>query len=107
MEIPLKDRLFEAFILHDMGAENPIMLKRIRRAWGRVNRKGKEFGWSNYEAKEPYFQWVKEEVQEIKLPFNIEILVPAYVPEPTYVLIKEDEELKITISRLEKYNEEP
>lgn len=45
-------------------------------------------------------------MQEIKLPFNIEILVPAYVPEPTYVLIEEDEELKITISRLEKYNEE-
>lgn len=44
MEVPLEDRLFEAFILHDMGVENPIMMKRIRIAWGRVNRKGKELG---------------------------------------------------------------
>lgn len=33
MESPLEDKLIEAFILNDMAAKDPIMLKKIRRAW--------------------------------------------------------------------------
>lgn len=53
----LEDRLLEDLILHDMGVEHPPMLKRIRRSWGRINRKGKnELCKSNCMAKEPYYK---------------------------------------------------
>lgn len=45
---------------------------------------------------------VKERVQEIKLPFNIEIPAQPHIPEPIHVPIEEAEELKTTISRLKK-----
>ncbi|KAI5399784.1 hypothetical protein KIW84_064929 [Lathyrus oleraceus] len=76
-------------------------------AWKNVNRKGKaELGRANGITKEPYFQWVKERVQIIKVPFVIRTPIPLPEPKLTHVPIEEMEELKTTMAKLEKENEE-
>lgn len=57
-------------------------------------------GKRNRVAKEPYCQWVKERVQEIKIPFSFEIPIPPHTPEPTHVPIEEAEEVKVIISKI-------
>ncbi|KAI5402314.1 hypothetical protein KIW84_050069 [Lathyrus oleraceus] len=80
---------------------------RIKEAWKNVNRKGKaELGRENGITKEPYFQWVKERVQIIKMPFVIRTPIPLPEPKLTHVPIEEMEELKTTMAKLEKENEE-
>ncbi|KAK2430854.1 hypothetical protein QL285_029150 [Trifolium repens] len=47
------------------------MLKRIRRAWGKVIYKHNESGLKSCSPDELYKEWVKNRVAEIKLPFPI------------------------------------
>jgi hypothetical protein len=47
------------------------MLKRIRRAWGKVIYKHNESGPKSCSPDELYKEWVKNRVPEIKLPFSI------------------------------------
>lgn len=83
------------------------LLRRVRRARGRIICKEKVgLGKRNCVAKEPYHKWVKEWAQKIKLPFNCEVPIPPQAHEPTHVPIQEAEELKATITKLEKENEE-
>lgn len=57
IEGPPKERRLEAFLLRDLGIENPIPFKRIKEAWKSVSRKGKaDLGRLNGITKEPYFQ---------------------------------------------------
>lgn len=106
MEGQQEDKLIEGCILHDMRPEDPVMLWRIIRAWGRVLQKGKELGKINFITKEPYCQWVKERVQEIKLPFSVEIPIQPRTPETMHVPLEEANEINTIISRLEKENKE-
>ncbi|KAI5387078.1 hypothetical protein KIW84_073291 [Lathyrus oleraceus] len=107
MEGPPEANSLEAFLLLDFGAENPSLFQRIKEAWKNVNRKGKaELGGANGITKEPYFQWVKERVQIIKMPFVIRTPIPLPEPKLTHVPIEEMEELKTTVAKLEKENEE-
>ncbi|KAI5396864.1 hypothetical protein KIW84_062915 [Lathyrus oleraceus] len=104
---PSRGNSLEAFLLLDFGAENPSLFQRIKEAWKNVNRKGKaELGRANGITKEPYFQWVKERVQIIKMPFVIRMPIPLPEPKLTHVPIEEMEELKATMAKLEKENEE-
>lgn len=57
-------------------------------------------------TKGPYFQWVKERVEVIKMSFIIRAPVPIPEPKITHIPIKEVEELRATITRLGKENEE-
>ncbi|XP_050877143.1 uncharacterized protein LOC127080897 [Lathyrus oleraceus] len=41
MEGPPEEKFLEAFLLHDLGVENPTLFARIKKAWEKVNRKGK------------------------------------------------------------------
>ncbi|XP_050895736.1 uncharacterized protein LOC127102408 [Lathyrus oleraceus] len=107
MEGPPDAISLEAFLMLDLGVDNPSLFQRIRKAWKKVNRKGKsDLGRINRITKEPYFQWVKEREEVIKMPFIIRIPVPLPEPKPTHVPIEEVEELKVTMARLEKENEE-
>ncbi|XP_058733284.1 uncharacterized protein LOC131604885 [Vicia villosa] len=45
--------LLKEFIITDMGASDPSMLKRVKRAWSRIHRKGKEFGKRTLMVEEP------------------------------------------------------
>ncbi|KAI5443847.1 hypothetical protein KIW84_012483 [Lathyrus oleraceus] len=77
MEGPPEANSLEAFLLFDFGVENPSLFQRIKEAWKNVNRKGKaELGRANGITKEPYFQWIKERVQMIKMPFVIRTPIP-------------------------------
>ncbi|XP_050900088.1 uncharacterized protein LOC127106830 [Lathyrus oleraceus] len=107
MEGPPEANSLEDFLLLDFGAENPSLFQRIKEAWKNVNRKGKaELGRANGITKEPYFQWVKERVQMIKMPFVIRTPIPLPEPKLTHVPIEEMEELKTTMAKLERENEE-
>ncbi|KAI5437894.1 hypothetical protein KIW84_023859 [Lathyrus oleraceus] len=107
MEGPPEANSLEAFLLLDFGAENPSLFQRIKEAWKNVNRKGKaKLGRANGITKEPYFQWVKERVHIIKMPFVIRKPIPLPEPKLTHVPIEEMEELKNTMAKLEKENEE-
>jgi hypothetical protein len=99
------DEALKEFVLHDTGINDPNMLQRIIRSWEVVHKKGNELRKRGSEIKEPYPQWVKERVKNIKLPF---LIVPSAQPsssEPIPISIEEVNELKKTISRLEKEKE--
>ncbi|XP_050908879.1 uncharacterized protein LOC127122616 [Lathyrus oleraceus] len=107
MEGPPEARSLEAFLLLDFGVENPSLFQRIKEAWKNVNRKGRtDLGRANGITKEPYFHWVKERVEIIKMSFVIRAPVPLPEPKLTHVSIEEVEELKTTMAKLEKENEE-
>lgn len=80
IERPPEDQLVKDFILHDMGEEDQVMLRRIRISWKRINWKGKEPGKRNCMAKESYCQWVKEKVNESSYPSILKSLFhPKYM----------------------------
>lgn len=63
MEVPPKEKMLEAFVLHGLGDESPTMFKKIRKACGKVNRKGKvKLGKKNCITREPYCQWIRKRV---------------------------------------------
>ena len=107
MEGPPEEKFLEAFLLHDLGVEDPNLFVRIKKAWEKVNRKGKaDLGKKNCITKEPYFQWIKERVRSIKMPFKIETPGPLPEPKPTHVPIEEAEGLRASLEKLTKENEE-
>lgn len=83
MNGPPKAEALEPFILHDIDADNPIV-KKIKKSWKIIVRRGKEFGKRNVLVKEPYTRWVRERVQVVKLsfPFDPSIFPPVPEPEP-------------------------
>ncbi|XP_050889669.1 uncharacterized protein LOC127094956 [Lathyrus oleraceus] len=107
MEGPPEEKFLEAFLLHDLGVENPTLFARIKKAWEKVNRKGKaDLGKKNCITKEPYFQWIKERVRSIKMPFKIEMFGPLPESKPTHVPIEEAEGLRASLEKLTRENEE-
>lgn len=81
MEGPPEEKSLEAFLLRDLGIENPTLFKTIKKAWENIFRKGKvDLGKKNYISKQPYLQWIMERARLIKMSFKVEILVPR--PEP-------------------------
>lgn len=103
--VPLKTNY--SMISYYMGEEDPTMLRIIRRSWGRIYcKEKKDLGKRNCAKKEPYYIWVKERVQKIKLPFSYEVLISPHIPKPTHVPIQEAEEFKALVAKLEKENEE-
>lgn len=104
---PPEERSLEAFLLYDLGVGNHVLFKRIKEAWKSANIKGKaDLGRMNGITKEPYFQWVREKVELIKMSLNIKMLAPLPDPNPTNIPVEEAEELRATIIRLTKENEE-
>lgn len=71
MNGPPKVEALEPFILHDIEVDYPIV-KKIKRSWQAVVKKGKELGKMNVMARETYTHWVKERVQVVKLPFQFD-----------------------------------
>lgn len=101
-----QDKLLEEFLIAE-GVEYVNMMKRIRRAWGKVHRIGKkELGKQNYIVVESYTYWVKYRAKSIKLPYPWEPSMSFKTPMPfvvVVVVLKEDV-LKKTINNLEKEN---
>ncbi|XP_004514955.1 uncharacterized protein, partial [Cicer arietinum] len=100
------DKSLEAFVLHNTGIVDPPMLRRISRAWESIIRKGKVLGCRGCSTKEPYQQWVKKRVQEIKLPFHSAPSNDQEMPEPILVANEEIEELKASLLKSEEEKKE-
>ncbi|GAU47269.1 hypothetical protein TSUD_280920 [Trifolium subterraneum] len=104
MEDKPSDKSLEGFFLKE-GAEDTILLRKIRRAWSQVHKK--KMGKKNCVAKAPYTQWVRERVKIIKLPFVVKDPVEPLPPEPiTTVPIEVAEGLRNQIAKLQFENEE-
>ncbi|WJX77329.1 hypothetical protein P8452_60649 [Trifolium repens] len=100
------EKSLECLVIDDMGAQDPVMLQKVIRAWGRINKRGSEWKSRVGASKETYRQWVKERVQKVKLPFIVEAPIPPKSPEPIPISIEEADELKATIAQLNKEKEE-
>jgi archaellum component FlaC len=96
------DEALKELILQDMGANDSNMLQKIIRSWEEVHKKGSELRKRGSGNREPYPQWVKERAKSIKLPFIIIPSTQPSSPKPVPVSIEEVNELRATISRLEK-----
>ncbi|XP_050889388.1 uncharacterized protein LOC127094624 [Lathyrus oleraceus] len=103
MNGPPKAEALEPFILHSAEADHP-MVKKIKRSWQAVIRKGKELGKRNVIAQEPYTCWVRERVQMVKLPFPFDPSIYSLVPEPEPILPEDVEKLNARIKELELEN---
>ncbi|KAI5436411.1 hypothetical protein KIW84_022771 [Lathyrus oleraceus] len=86
--------------------EDPIMLRRVIRAWEKVHFRGQDKGKGVIRDKEPYYQWVTKRSQEVKLSFILDPPIQPLPPESIPLSIKEVEALKATIERLGRENEE-
>ncbi|XP_050916343.1 uncharacterized protein LOC127131465 [Lathyrus oleraceus] len=94
------------FILPGMGMENPDLLRKIKKSWSQIHKKGKELGKRDCRAKEPYQQWVIKRVEEVKLPFSIKVLITPLKLDPTHFPKEKVDKLRDTIVWLTKENEE-
>ncbi len=79
------------------------MLDRIHQAWRKVTSKGKDLGRRSCGAKDSYKQWVRDRVEQIKLPFQ--------EPDPsdqqeTDTVLEENEEMKELKGKLAKVEAE-
>ncbi|WJX58781.1 hypothetical protein P8452_44198 [Trifolium repens] len=90
---------YAPFIAELIGTE---MLKRIRRAWGKVIYKHIESGLKSCSPYELYKEWVKNRVAEIKLPFSIARTKrrKSNIQEESY----EDKELMMKLANLKPKN---
>lgn len=103
MNDPPKVETLEPFILHSAEADHP-MVKKIKRSWQAIIRKGKELGKRNVIAREPYTCWVRERVQMVKLPFPFDPSIYPLVPEPEPILPEDVEKLNARVKELELEN---
>ncbi|XP_020205173.1 spindle pole body component 110-like [Cajanus cajan] len=70
------------------------MLNRIRHAWDRVIKKGRELGKRSYTVEGSYHQWLCERVKKVKLPFrsSVPVIEETKIQDP--MSLEEIEELK-------------
>ncbi|WJX34038.1 hypothetical protein P8452_22188 [Trifolium repens] len=85
---------------------DPVMLRKVIRAWGRINNNESDWKSRVGASKETYRQWVKERVQKVKLLFIVKAPIPPKSAEPVPIAIEEADELKATIAQLNKEKEE-
>lgn len=106
---PLKekpeDRLLEELLLAE-GVENSELMKKVRRAWGKVHQVGKkELGKQLCTITVSYADSVKSRAKMIKLPYPWEPSMCIKTIKPPVVVISEVDRLKETIKKLEKEND--
>lgn len=107
MKGPPEKRLLEYFLLRDLGVGDPALFKRVKRARENIIKKGiTDLGRKNCIAKEPYLQWIREMTRLIKMSLSVDMLVSPPEPKPTHIPIEEAEELRATIVKLAKENDE-
>ncbi|XP_050895223.1 uncharacterized protein LOC127101821 [Lathyrus oleraceus] len=105
---PLKkkheDRQLEELGLAE-GVENPDLMKKVRSAWGKIQRiRKKELGKQMYTMTIPYSTWVKSIAKMIKLSYPWEPSMSLKTIEPHVATISEVDCIKETIRKLEKEN---
>ncbi|XP_027348296.1 uncharacterized protein LOC113859813 [Abrus precatorius] len=67
---PLAKELLTPFVFYYEDENFTELIQKVKSAWAKVIRKGKELGVRSCAAKASYREWVNERVQDIKLPFK-------------------------------------
>ncbi|PNY04817.1 hypothetical protein L195_g001247 [Trifolium pratense] len=98
--------VLKEFELHITDENSSSILQKVIQAWTQVHRKGTELRKRGITDKKPYSNWIKEHVKKNKLPFAIVSSTQPSSPAPIPTSIEEVDELKATISRLEKEKED-
>lgn len=93
------------FILYHGSATYQELLRRIVRAWEKVNVKENGVKRKNMATKESYTRWVKERVRLVKLPFVVDPTYCLDIPDSVSISVNEFYHLKETIARLKKEKE--
>ena len=75
-----------------MGTKDQEFLNKVIRAWNKVNKRRVER--KNVVAREPYTRWVRDRVQIIKLPFDIDPEYKQEVPITPHMSLEEVDHLK-------------
>ncbi|XP_050919281.1 uncharacterized protein LOC127136802 [Lathyrus oleraceus] len=101
---PLKEkpegRLLEELLLAK-GVENQELMKKVRRAWGKIQQVGKkELGKHLFIVTIPCANWVKSRAKMIKLSYPWEPSMCIKTIKPPTVVISEVDHLKETIKKL-------
>ncbi|XP_020208535.1 uncharacterized protein LOC109793476 [Cajanus cajan] len=93
IRIPPTEDSITPFIVYEMSKDLD-MLNRIRRAWDRVIKKGRELGKRSYTVEGSYHQWLCERVKKVKLPFrsSVPVIEETTIQDP--MSLEEIEELK-------------
>lgn len=100
----LEDCLLEELMLAE-GVENPELMKKICRAWGKIQRVGKkELGKQQCTMTASYADWVKSRAKMIKLSYPWEPFMCIKTIKPPTAIVSEVDHLKETIKKLEKEN---
>ncbi|XP_050896955.1 uncharacterized protein LOC127103765 [Lathyrus oleraceus] len=87
------------------GVENPDLMKKVRRAWGKIHHIGKkELGKQTCTTTVLYSTWVKSRAKMIKLSYRWEPSMSIKTIEPLVATILEVGRRKETIRKLEKEN---
>jgi hypothetical protein len=101
MRGPPSEESITPFIVYNMNPDLK-MLNKIRRAWDHVNRKGKDLGAGSGATNKSYNQWLKERIQEVKLPFRISTPVSGDIPTQSTMGSEEIEKLKEALALAEE-----
>lgn len=91
--------------MHNEGTIPQNLFGKIMCAWEKVHVRENKLKRKDPSVKDSYIQWVKERVQLIKLPFEID---PTYLPDEPDLSpksIEEDDRLKVTIAKFERDKE--
>lgn len=78
------------------------VIRKIYQAWEQITRKGKELGKRGCGTSQNYQEWLKQRVQEVKLPFLKFIPVKEEVSAPAPVDLRELEELRHLLAKFEE-----
>ena len=102
MENEPRPEHLESFIIHKFGQKDRNEVRKIQRAWAQIHRESRELIKRGGIDGRSYRQWVIERVQEIKLPYFVEM--PFDHPEPviTHVPIEENMRLQEIIRKMEE-----
>lgn len=96
---------FEGFILHNEDTVHQNLFGKITRVWEKVYIRENKQKRKDPSVKESYAQWVKDIVQLIKLPFEIDPTYLSEEPGLSPISIEEVNRLKTAIAKLEQDKE--
>ena len=100
---PPAKELLDPFVFFYKDGNYIEMIRKIQNAWKKVTRKGRELGVRSYAARATYRQWVKDRVQEVKLPFKIPNI--ALNEESSTSNLMEDEEVRALKAKVAELTE--
>lgn len=103
---PIMD-VTKSFVIHGRDGYDASLLRRIRKSWEDVVRRGQELGPRSCGIGEEYHNWVKRRALEVKLPFHSTIITPEVVTTESFFSTEDLEaDLALKGQEIEKLQKE-